>query len=295
MSVTRGNSLLLGVVFATEQVPKRGQEYRDRVRCEAMEAIGFQVRTLDNKHSDEGLSKHCTANFSDTRRMMRSMDAKWENETFDHVILDYFFSPVGWARHRWTDPLFTNTLPTLAKCGKLSKGGKVWLPNLQCIQESLDDFEFDLLPYYTINKVANPKLNPLYEATDYVEQELLMCPDALTNETQLRPLDQERPFYYLQLRSEFLPLTPIRTPSKKTPLPTATTTTTTTSKSKRAAQQQQGRSTTPILANDSEDSCEESGRGPSAVNRKRKASASIEAEKKRHHRSTRGLHCSSAL
>ena len=89
-----GNALLLGVVFATEQRAKRGQEYRDRVRCEAMENIGYSVRTLDNKHSDNGLDKHCTANFSDTRRMMKSIDAKWQGEKFNHIILDYFFSPV---------------------------------------------------------------------------------------------------------------------------------------------------------------------------------------------------------
>lgn len=89
-----GNSLLLGVVFATEQRAKRGQEYRDRVRCEAMERLGYQVKTLDNKHADKDLPKHCTANFSDTRRMMKSMEGKWPGEKFDHVILDYFFSPV---------------------------------------------------------------------------------------------------------------------------------------------------------------------------------------------------------
>jgi hypothetical protein len=89
-----GTALLLGVVFAKEQRAKRGQEYRDRVRCEAMENLGYDVRTLDNKHSDSGLDKHCNANFSDTRRMMKSMDAKWNGEKFDHVILDYFFSPV---------------------------------------------------------------------------------------------------------------------------------------------------------------------------------------------------------
>lgn len=89
------SALLLGVVFATEQRAKRGQEYRDRVRCEALERLGFQVKTLDNKHADKDLPKHCTANFSDTRRMMRSMEAKWSEEKFNHVILDYFFSPVS--------------------------------------------------------------------------------------------------------------------------------------------------------------------------------------------------------
>ena len=96
MSKTNGETaLLLGVVFATEQRAKRGQEYRDRVRCEAMESIGYNVKTLDNKHSDAGLDKHCTANFSDIRRMMKSMDAKWDGVKFDHIIMDYFFCPVS--------------------------------------------------------------------------------------------------------------------------------------------------------------------------------------------------------
>ena len=89
------NVLLLGMVFSEEMEPKRGQEYRDRVRCEALEILGYSVKTLDNKHSDNLASgKHCTANFADPRRMLKSMKSKWENITFDHIILDYFFSPV---------------------------------------------------------------------------------------------------------------------------------------------------------------------------------------------------------
>lgn len=67
---------MLGMVFSAENVPKRGQEYRDRVRCEALEDLGYIVRTLDNKHDDTRLIKHCTANFADTRRMMRSISRK---------------------------------------------------------------------------------------------------------------------------------------------------------------------------------------------------------------------------
>ncbi|KAJ1411527.1 hypothetical protein B484DRAFT_482627 [Ochromonadaceae sp. CCMP2298] len=218
-SQDRENTLLLGVVFASELLPKRGQEYRDRVRCEALENIGYNVRTLDNKHADDKLEKHCEANFSDTRRMMKSMDCKWPREQFHHVILDYFFSPVGWARHRWTDPLFTSTFPTLAREGKLAQGGQIWLPNLDCIQVSLTDFADDLHPYFTIALASDPKENPLYLATEDVEEELLRCPDALTNETQLRPLGTQ-PFYVLTLRDEFLPcekkrLAPATPPAKK--------------------------------------------------------------------------------
>ena len=94
MATHSKNALLLGMVYSKEQVPKRGQEFRDRVRCEAMEDIGYDVYTLDNKHADTDLPKHCNANFSDCRRMMRTMDSKWGETQFDHVILDYFFSPV---------------------------------------------------------------------------------------------------------------------------------------------------------------------------------------------------------
>lgn len=125
-----GTALLLGVVFATEQRAKRGQEYRDRVRCEAMEKIGYNVRTLDNKHSDVGLEKHCTANFSDTRRMMKSMEAKWHGEKFDHIILDYFFSPVrGFAStHNENRSSSPNQFPIYRLVGLENDGLTLCLP-----------------------------------------------------------------------------------------------------------------------------------------------------------------------
>ena len=91
----RSDCLLLGMVFGSEKRAKRGQEYRDRVRCEALENIGYNVKTLDNKHTDLLLEKHCQASFTDSRRMMTSMREKWgEGSRFNHIILDYFFSPV---------------------------------------------------------------------------------------------------------------------------------------------------------------------------------------------------------
>lgn len=59
-------------------------------------------------------------------------------------------------------------------------------------------------------------------ATENVEKELLMCPDALTNETQLRPLlnFSAQPFCVLELRASFLkqPSTPN---ARKVPVMTA--------------------------------------------------------------------------
>lgn len=216
------NALLLGMVYSEEFSPKRGQEYRDRIRCEALEKHGYTVRTLDNKHTDHNIAsgKHCQANFADARRMVRSIESKWgKGQVFDEIILDYFFSPVGWARERWTDNLFIKTLPLIAKEGLLCKGGKILLPYLNCIRDSLAEFEEYLYPYYSITLQSDPKKNSLYLATEDVTDALLLCPDTLTNETQVAPLFNfsDTPFVIMELRSDFVTyskVSPVK-PSKK--------------------------------------------------------------------------------
>jgi hypothetical protein len=88
--------LLLGMVFAHQAMePKRGQEFRDRVRCQAVQNLGYNVYTLDDKHNGELINEHCQANFADTRRMMQTITGKWPGTLqFKEIILDYFFSPV---------------------------------------------------------------------------------------------------------------------------------------------------------------------------------------------------------
>jgi len=99
------------------------------------------------------------------------------------------------------------------------QGCSIWLPHLQCIEESLTDFYDYLIPYYIITKEKDPKLNPLYLATEDVEEALLQCPDALTNDTQLRPLlnYSDCPFYRLELRNpiDMTPAVVTPTSSKK--------------------------------------------------------------------------------
>ena len=68
-----------------------------------------------------------------------------------------------------------------------------------------------LKPFYIISEEEDPKQNPLYLATDHVEEELLLCPDAIINKTQVRPLIKTKfgkvgksaPFCVLQLRENF--------------------------------------------------------------------------------------------
>ena len=226
MATHRKNSmpraLLLGMVYSEEEEPKRGQEFRDRVRCEAMEELGYSVFTLDNKHDDTPLKsgKHCTANFADARRMFMSMKSRWEHMMagsvqFDHIILDYFFSPVGWARERWTENLFRDTLPQFATDGILKETGSLWLPNLKCVEELILAYSDELHTHYTWELIKDPTKNPLYLATEAIEDELLKCPDSLTNETQIRPLDDfsETPFYEFKRKVRKIPTTPRSTHS----------------------------------------------------------------------------------
>lgn len=82
--------------------PKGGQLYRDKVRIKQLCVEGYEVFSMDNKHasrySPEG--KHCQSNFCDLRRMkismnnMISLNPVWLNLELDHIVLDYFFSPV---------------------------------------------------------------------------------------------------------------------------------------------------------------------------------------------------------
>ena len=203
MSSLRGKEevLLLGMVFSAEFQPKVGQEFRDRVRCEALERLGYSVKTLDDKHSDNLLhGKHCRANFTQARRLLTSMESKWGSIQLNHIILDYYFSPVGWARVRWSDPFFTETLPMFAREKLISVGGKIWLPNLQCIRESIGRYRTTIDQYYNVHDISDPMQNPLYVATENVYDELMRIPEGdWTNASQLQPILDQATFPFLAL------------------------------------------------------------------------------------------------
>ena len=96
--------------------------------------------------------RHCRGNFSDPNRLFRSLNNTWgsqqatgqqkqggqqqeEHVSFDHVCLDYFFSPQGWAGDRWTNKFFTGTLPSFCMKEWLKVNGSVWLPNIKHVSE----------------------------------------------------------------------------------------------------------------------------------------------------------------
>lgn len=114
---------------------------------------------------------------------------------------------VGWARDKWHDKFFSDTLPQLATSGFLAPRSCVWLPNLECVQSSIARNRTALEECFVIHPVKDPTLNPLYVATTKAERRLLRCSRPLTNENQLRPIRQRAKngavFYALQLRPGF--------------------------------------------------------------------------------------------
>lgn len=193
--------LLLGMVYNPAKTePARGQEFRDRVRCESLERLlGKQVYTLDDKHADQTLPRHCQANFANARRMVRAMEARWGPDVqFESIHLDYFFSPAGWSQTRWGNAFFQDSLPALST--HLAPGGSIWLPYSRVVEGMIQTHADTLGEWFVCDRVMHPDDSVLYRATDRVEDDLLRCPDAITNATQLAPCPS-RPFSFLVLRT----------------------------------------------------------------------------------------------
>ncbi len=101
----------------------------------------------------------------------------------------------------------------------LAENGTIWLPNLSCITDPIDRHMSTLETFFDVFFVENPKKNPLYRATNLVDKDLLRCPDALTNETQMRPLyaHSDQPFVALVLKKDWeknMSATPPSSPRK---------------------------------------------------------------------------------
>ena len=138
--------------------------------------------------------RHCYANFVATKRMLVSMKKTWSNPTYDTIILDYFFSPPGWVNSRWGEKFFSESLPAFVKKKILKQRGTIWLPRMNYVSQMIDQNHSILSECYDWDVVTNPIENPLYQATELVVDELLTCPDNVTNHTQMRYFDATGPF-----------------------------------------------------------------------------------------------------
>lgn len=82
------------------------------------------------------------------------------------------------------------------------RGGRIWLPNFQVVNELVEEFRESIEEEYVIEFTSNPLDNPLYAATEKVEALLKLCPDEITNKTQVKYLHafSDTPFIVLVRR-----------------------------------------------------------------------------------------------
>lgn len=99
ITVNKEIILALGMVYSDiifDKIEPFGQEWRDKIRLDALSLLGYTVYSMDDKHKPiQG--KHCDANFNNPRRMRISINQQnvyQINLGARFIILDYFFSPV---------------------------------------------------------------------------------------------------------------------------------------------------------------------------------------------------------
>jgi len=212
------NFLALGMVFSLEERPIQGQEFRDRVRLEALENEGYVVCSLDNKHHSKKAQngRHCYASFSDDRRLKMQIERTWGDILFDCIAVDYFFMPPSYVWDSWKASFFTKTLPFFANAGILKDGGQIWIP-FPCDVDNFKQMSIrTIASCYKIEMVSEPERNPLFLATNKCESELLRTIKktnaVMTNATQIVQLQNysSTPFLLLEKLSVSEPCIPIR-------------------------------------------------------------------------------------
>ena len=183
-----------------------GQAQRDRVRILAMEKDGYEVYTVDNTH-EQHLSvpgRHLYCNACSPRFMRELRGVFGADIQFDSVQIDYFRSPAGWFKTRWSMNFWQRTLPDLLKdqilrprpaSGSYGKTPSlVILPNQPGLESFLRSVD-ELTQIFEVWKLPN-KQNPLYKASGLaqVEEALTSLRDKHTNTTECRDLDRTHPF-----------------------------------------------------------------------------------------------------
>ena len=201
-----------------------GQEGRDRTRIDAMEKLGWNVYTSDDKHPqaqkrlervaykkstklvriETELPQHCDTNFA-MRGFFTDIRTRFgTNIKFDAIALDYFFSPQGYVQDRWLDDFFKKTLPEFVIECMLNAGSCVWIPHIPYTAKKLQEFRYQIEQVYIVEYVSNPNMNPLFYASGLADttERLLLFPEKLINDNQLSVLNAGTPFISLTSRGQ---------------------------------------------------------------------------------------------
>ena len=179
--------LLLGMVYCRD-VPATlgGQRYRDGLRCQALEQLHptWRVYTMDDKHASDGAyvvpGRHCHGSFTDFRRSEGALRQLEDGHLpFQRIMLDYYFAPSAWAETRWTQSLFSETIPRLAYYEHLASNGEIWLPHNQTTTTLIGTelTNAALHRYYHCELKTELTRQPLVQATAQVAEQMDQAKD----------------------------------------------------------------------------------------------------------------------
>lgn len=104
-------------------------------------------------------------------------------------------------RSKWGPSLFLDTIPAVAMEHMLGVGGVLWVPNVPYFRDLMAKHMRFLSQFYRVHKVHRHQLflNPLYRATDFVEAQLTLLCETLTNENKIKSCLQGTDFPYFAL------------------------------------------------------------------------------------------------
>jgi len=106
----------------------------------------------------------------------------------------------GWNSYRWNEAFIAATLIQFVKKGTLAWMGKIFLPNMKCINEYIDKNISLLNTVFTITLIKKKDINsnPLVLGTFNIDNKLVDGgKNPFINSNQLIRLDSNYPFYQL--------------------------------------------------------------------------------------------------
>jgi hypothetical protein len=191
------------MVFSKDEALQYGYQLeRDGVRCRALQDYGAEVYTIDTAHTTSLAvdGKHIQHDFCHVG-VLREMDTVWRGKSFTFIIMDYNRTPTSWNSERWNKKMYTIILPTLACKGAVKVDGEIWLPNIPNIKDDIDKlWDSYLKPWYSKPaQVSDPSFNPLYTASQNVEDKLrCTVKSCFSNASAIKELNKTSPFIMLK-------------------------------------------------------------------------------------------------
>ena len=146
---------------------------RNRIRCKALQSLGYNVFTIDRCYPTEAVkARHIHFRPDYDEHLADRIVRIFKGRCFQHIILDDWLDP-SWAQKSFLVDFLIETLPRLRRKLSLAKSGKIWLPNTDYVKGILKIADNKLKSNHFIwEEISESLENPLYKATLSVQKDL---------------------------------------------------------------------------------------------------------------------------